>query len=94
MQNSILEYASTANISTTPPFHIHDVATFIPSKERLKFYFLLKYFQKTLSSSSNKEPEQKKKKKTKKQRAPKVSREERDVIFIEDKIISTSNLFV
>jgi hypothetical protein len=31
-----------------PYFHIHGVATFIPSKENLKFIFLLKYFQNLL----------------------------------------------
>jgi hypothetical protein len=34
MHNFIPEYASTTNISTTPPFHIHGIAMFIPSKER------------------------------------------------------------
>jgi hypothetical protein len=65
-----------------PPFHIYGVAVFTPSKK----------IQKSLSSSSNKEREKKCQKG--KKRAPKVSNEERDVIFIEEKIISTSNLFV
>jgi hypothetical protein len=61
MHNSIPEYASTANISTTPSFHIHGVATFIPSKERLRCCFLLEYIQTSQGLSSNKEMEPKRK---------------------------------
>jgi hypothetical protein len=67
MHNSIPEYASTTNISTTPTFHIHGV----------KFCFLLEYFQKSLSSSSNKEAEQKRKKRGRKKISVENKRERR-----------------
>jgi hypothetical protein len=58
--------------------------------------FSPKIFSKVPKSSLNKETEQKKRdeQREKKRRAPKVSHEERDTIFIEEKNISTSNLFV
>jgi hypothetical protein len=60
--------------------------------------------KKSLSSSSNKETKQKKREERKmrknisvqkrNKRSPKASHEESYVIFIEEKIISTSSLFV
>jgi hypothetical protein len=59
-----------------PHFHIHGVATSIPSKEKFEVRFLLKYFQnlkvKRRSWKNDKE-KRNKKKKLRKKRAPKVS---------------------
>jgi hypothetical protein len=92
----IPEYASTTSISATPRISYSWCSHFHPIQRKFEVCFLLKYFQKSLSHPRIKRQSKKKRdeQREKNRRAPKVSHEERDAIFIEEKNISTSNLFV
>ena len=88
VHNSIMEYASTVNNSTTPPFHIHSVA--ISWEIKFEKVFSSNIFKNSWASSNN-ETEQRKrkmrkfesKKKKRERKAPKVSHEEKGFKFLE-----------
>jgi hypothetical protein len=81
-------------------FHIHGVATSIPSKEKFEVCFLLKYLQNPLVIPKTKRQSWKQKRKEKekywkkREKAPKVSHEKGMSTVREKKNISTSNLLV